>query len=117
MLNIGKLDLRFKFWTGTSAVNSYGQEVQTFASGHYFYARRVYKRFDISTDGAAYHAESNLELIIRFNNSVKLNTQIRGPILSTDGDTEVYTITGIEELGRREGLKLYATRLVAQESN
>lgn len=117
MLNIGKLDLRFKFWTGTSAINSYGQEVESFVSGHYFYARRVYKRFDTSTAGAAYHAESNLELIIRFNDSVKLNTQIRGPIFSTDGETEVYTITGIEELGRREGMRLYATRLVAQEDN
>ncbi len=117
MLNIGRLDLKFRFYTGSSALNAYGEEVESFAAGQYFYARRVYKKFETNMDAAAYHGESTLELIIRFDDAVKLNTQIRGPIFSGDGETQVYTITGIEELGRREGMKLYATRLVSQESN
>tara|TARA_R100000655_G_scaffold62150_1_gene100625 strand:- start:188 stop:541 length:354 start_codon:yes stop_codon:yes gene_type:complete len=117
MLNIGRLDLKFRFWTATSSIDDYGQEVESFSSGNFFYARRVYKRFETNMDAAAYHGESMLELIIRFNSAVKLKTQIKGPIFSNDGGSGVYTITGIEELGRREGMKIYATRLVAQEDN
>lgn len=118
MLNIGKLDLRFQLYSAATSENTYGQVIDTMSSGDYLYARRIYKRFDTVIDGSSYHGKSDLELIVRFNDSIKLSSKLRGPIFSTDNETSIYYIvTGIEELGRREGMKIYATRLIEQEDN
>tara|TARA_R110001583_G_scaffold144552_1_gene296498 strand:- start:109 stop:465 length:357 start_codon:yes stop_codon:yes gene_type:complete len=118
MLNIGKLDLRFQLYSASSSENSYGEVVDTMSGGVYLYARRVYKRYDIVIDGGSLHGKSDLELIVRFNDSIKLSSKLKGPIFSTDSAASIYYIVnGIEELGRREGMKLYLTRLIEQEDN
>ena len=118
MLNIGKLDLRFQLYSASTSENSFGQVVDTMSGGVYLYARRVYKKYDTVMDGGSLHGKSDLELIVRFNDSIKLASKLRGPIFSNDAATSIYYIVnGIEELGRREAMKLSVTRLIQQKDN
>lgn len=117
MLNIGRLNILATIQVPTITVDAYGQQVKSMASGDSIWVRKVVNKTNKDIESNAVLGTKDIHLICRYNTSIKLNYEIKLNERNGYGGTDVtYTITGIEELGRGEGLKLYCTRNISNNS-
>ena len=116
MLNIGNLDQVGILYTTSYIIRNDGQQTTSPTQDSTFYFRRSLRNSETKLEGDMVHGVNDIEIIVRFNTAFKMDSQISiYQYKNSSGTQFFYEITGIEEIGRAEGLKIRCTRIQSRE--
>lgn len=103
-MRAGQLDRRITIESQSVAANSFGEEIPTWGTLVTVWAQALPLR-DVETyQSDQFDAQRWVKFRIRWRSDVTITEKCR--LLHDDG--QYYNITGVSELGRREGLELLA---------
>ena len=109
MLNIGNLNTKARVYSAAAATDLFGQQTDTTTAEAYFFCRVLQKKISTDFVAEAKTLTNEIEIICRYNailmpydNQFKFYGDTGGNS-STSG---TYIVLGVEELGRKEGLKI-----------
>jgi len=104
-MNIGILDIQLRIYSVGDTKDDFGSVIlgSPTAIG-VVWAKRIPKKSFMTTEAqSSMINQNNFEFITRYDLTVKA-----GRYFIIEGHTEKYYIRGVEEIGRKEGLKIYA---------
>ena len=101
-MRIGRLDRRITVQVNTTTQDSSGEDIASWATLVIVWAQVSPKAAAESLQGDQVHATAVTEFRIRYRSDVTVATRI-------SYNDQTYDITGVMELGRREGLLITAT--------
>ncbi len=102
-MNPGRLDRRISLRVKTVANDASGEEIETWAELDGVWAMVTIGATSEAHEAAQDHATEETEFLIRYRTDITVNTLNE---IAYDGKT--YDISGVEEVGRREYLRITA---------
>jgi len=107
-VNVGQLDRSVQIQTQTTAQDSYGQPVETWATLATVWAGKSDRvASEVTSAGQVVEV---LRTVWTIRHRADVNTRHRLAYSSTGHSPEYFYITGTQEIGRRVGLKLTTER-------
>ena len=98
-MNIGRLDRFIIIQSVSTAVDSFGQAIETFGTLDSVWAKIEYKSEVEKFENEQLKAVSSIDFTIRYRTEIT-------EMMRISYDSNIYQIIGIAEIGRGEGLKL-----------
>ena len=98
-MNIGRLDRYIVIQSVSTAVDSFGQAIETFGTLASVWAKIEYKSEVEKFENEQLKAVSSIDFTIRYRTDIT-------EMMRISYDSNIYQIIGISEIGRGEGLKL-----------
>lgn len=118
MLKIGTLSTKVLYYTASTTADTFGQITPSLTEGESFFCRVEQRKIDTAKDASARTYDDNIDIVCRYNPALLDYSLV---LLFADNQGaksgKQYTIEGIEELGRKEGLKIGLVRKFSQNSN
>jgi len=110
MLNIGALSQRGQLLTVSYTTLTDGYRKKTLTPTVDFFYKKVNKRTLVEDKSQSIVGQSEIELIVRYSEDIKLNSILNLYEYNNRGAQQYWKITSIEEIGRAQGLKINCKR-------